>query len=116
MLNDSGHVHSNIQKLAEIVKARAEAKLAQAKRKLLAAQRRSKYIQWKKDEAAHVRAHRADETAVRKLEAENRILELKLYQRMLKQKLEAENRILELKLNRMLKQKEEAENRNLELN
>jgi hypothetical protein len=81
----SGSLHNNIHVLAETGKARAEAKLAQAATKLIAAQRKekkdgekSKYIQWRMDQVLLDRAVRSDEAAARKFEAENRNMELKL--------------------------------------
>jgi hypothetical protein len=65
-------------------KKKAEAKIFSAQRK---ESNRTIYFQWKKDKAALDRAQKAEEMAIRKIEAENHKLELQLKQAKMQQKI-----------------------------
>jgi hypothetical protein len=78
-------IHSNIQKIADIGKSRADAKAAAVEQKEKAASTKERYMQWKMDEAALdrqqaalERAKKAELMAIRKTEADNRKMELQL--------------------------------------
>jgi hypothetical protein len=78
----NSNVHNNLLMLIDMGKKKAEAKIISVQRK---ESDKAIYFQWKKDEAALNRALHAKETAVQKLEAENRKLELRLKLAILQQ-------------------------------